>query len=1017
MWWLLVLMGCPWVGEGALDEVMDADGDGAVAIAFGGRDCDDSDPTIFPGAADEPRDGVDSDCDGANDYDADRDGVPSVEDGDDDTPIDCDDDDPTIGEASQPAFSDGDGDGYGVGESRLVCELALGEAAVGGDCDDASPSVFPGAPDTPYDGIDSDCGGIDPLGCGDPAYDIDFDVDGDCLVASSSGGDDCDDSDAAVGLPGLWFVDGDGDGFGAIGAEEATLCAADAFDYAREATDCDDGNARVNPAAQEICDVLDVDEDCDGLADDADPDAVGQSIERWPDHDGDGWGAEVAPTVFCDAPPPPDATEGYVWADNGDDCYDQVGDPGAPTPSGGGDFEPADVNPATEWFVDRDQDLFGDPELASGTIGCDAVPQHAPNDADCNDDDPLVHPGAVDEPMNLDTDDLFEIAVRDEDCGGDSEADLDGDGYAEPLAASVDDLLSCTETTQIWRVGPTDPLQAVIDAAEDCDRIELVAGTYDAIVIERPLVLAAVPGDEVVFLATPATPVGITVNASNVVLSGLTVRGFDVGVLTVGEVLLENGHIDDGLLAVQSYGPTVLFDMLVTTHTFGLDVVPGGQVYISESTFEGLQSPSYGLGVLAPDEAGLTFASLFVFDSTFRESSAPLGMIGGPLDYLVVRDSDFVGNTGPQLSVTDLLTLVLRNVDMVDNLSVSWFMALATGRDENSIAYVTDTRVRDSLWGYDGLPHFGAFVAIDEFGTSVIRRVSVSGNRLLFSDTDAPWLRSIDYYDFFISVAPRRVVSNLLVSASGGTGVLLKEAELRNATIVGTDHALWPVTDFSGFSQEPTSVIASILWGNEQQTLPDDPALLLLAPGELELSDTVVEPSEPCPVGPCLYTDPEFLRYDPHLAPALWDLQLSPSSPHLSEATLDPWPCTTGFSGTEEVVMDAVIDQRGAFGSRGLPIGAELGIGADPVAYNSCWPKALVDPPVIYDRWQREYVVDLPEADPDADGLDNLSEFEGGTVPTVSDTDGDGADDANDPAPLDSCVPDPYALACLVLEP
>ncbi len=39
----------------------DRDGDGHPA-AFGGRDCDDTDPTVHPGASDPPGDGVDSDC-------------------------------------------------------------------------------------------------------------------------------------------------------------------------------------------------------------------------------------------------------------------------------------------------------------------------------------------------------------------------------------------------------------------------------------------------------------------------------------------------------------------------------------------------------------------------------------------------------------------------------------------------------------------------------------------------------------------------------------------------------------------------------------------------------------------------------------------------------------------------------------------------------------------------------------------------------------------------------------------
>ena len=49
-------------------------------------DCDDTDPSIYPGAADHPLDGIDQDCDGADNRDGDGDGDP--------VDTDCDDSDP-----------------------------------------------------------------------------------------------------------------------------------------------------------------------------------------------------------------------------------------------------------------------------------------------------------------------------------------------------------------------------------------------------------------------------------------------------------------------------------------------------------------------------------------------------------------------------------------------------------------------------------------------------------------------------------------------------------------------------------------------------------------------------------------------------------------------------------------------------------------------------------------------------------------------------------------------------------
>lgn len=84
------------------------------------------------------------------------------------------------GEASDV---DGDGDGLSADE---------------GDCDDNNLSVFPGAAEVPYNGIDDDCAGGDLT-----------DVDDDGYAALEAGGDDCDDQDATT-YPGAPIVPGDG---------------------------------------------------------------------------------------------------------------------------------------------------------------------------------------------------------------------------------------------------------------------------------------------------------------------------------------------------------------------------------------------------------------------------------------------------------------------------------------------------------------------------------------------------------------------------------------------------------------------------------------------------------------------------------------------------------------------------------------------------------------------------------------------------------------------------------------
>ncbi|MBK9337657.1 MAG: T9SS type A sorting domain-containing protein [Lewinellaceae bacterium] len=374
----------------------DEDQDGVYSF----EDCDDLDPTVYPGAP-ELCDGLDNDCNGLTD----------------ESPV-------------FTYFLDSDSDGFGDAATALDTCLTTpppGFVTNNLDCNDADAMLNPGIAET-CDGLDNDCNGLvddipvftyfldsDSDGFGDAATTLDT-----CLTAPPAGfvanNLDCNDADAMLN-PGVaetcdgldndcnglvddlptftYYLDSDSDGFGDAATALDTCLTTPPAGFVANNLDCNDADAMLNPGVAETCDGLD--NDCNGLVDDL------PTFTYFLDSDADGFGDAATVLDTCLTTPP----AGFVT--NNLDCNDADAmlNPGIAETCDGLDNDCnglVDDLPTFTYFLDGDSDGFGDAATALDTCLTAPPAGFVANNLDCDDADAMLNPAVAEICDGLDND-------------------------------------------------------------------------------------------------------------------------------------------------------------------------------------------------------------------------------------------------------------------------------------------------------------------------------------------------------------------------------------------------------------------------------------------------------------------------------------------------------------------------------------------------------------------------------------------------------------------------------------
>lgn len=373
--------------------------------------------------------------------------------------------------------------------------------------------------------------------------------------------------------------DADGDGFEVEGGRHGPPW------------DCDDSDASIHPEAEEICDGED--NDCDGQFDDDDPSLV--TSRRWfLDVDRDGYGRDDDFVLACSEQERRVTTSGDC-----DDTSSSVHPGVAEVPYDGIDNDCADGD-----ACDLDGDGFAYIGCATGGTDCIDDPDWSQGTLTAA----MVHPGPDNETW---------YDGVDQDCGGGSDFDQDGDGYGcdpevAPECASVRGTYDCRNDADVVGCGDCEDQVSAVNPGhwelprngvdEDCD------GHVDKVVV-----------DESPHLASTYTAIGaFTVSARA-----------GKAILPIGDV--EGDGYDDYLISAP-----------------GLPVAAGVVDLVSGSAASTVAGPRDGMTYWGGHEMGLgvgTSLGLYVDSRGVVDGY----LIAGSGKVWVVQESDSISSFSPSI--------------------------------------------------------------------------------------------------------------------------------------------------------------------------------------------------------------------------------------------------------------------------------------------------------------------------------------------------------------------------------